>query len=473
MAIPEPSYDVIVIGAGGAGMSAALEAAAAGASVAVLEAGVRVGGSTALAGGLLFAAGTAQQRTRGIEDTPDAMYADIMAINRETVDPAAVRRLCDEAPRSLEWLMSLGVEFPPERLSSPNGRGTPRAHEPVGFGARIAECLDTALSRAGVDIACKSRVEHLLTDDEGAVRGVQVGGESIGSRAVVIATGGYGANPAWVQRLLPKAARVGDWVWHVGNATNRGDGIAMAEEAGAPVTGEDSGLLLITPNFAKDFEVIGPDWALMINTRGERFATEDGAYWEVAEAIEAQADSRAFFVFDRQRFEEAKPHPRVLEALAAGAITVSWIPRVFEEQLVLGRVHTSPTLAGLAAQIGVDAGTLEKTVERYTAHAKRGVDPDFGKAAASLKAVEVAPFYAIEIRPAILTVTGGGMPIDADARVLARGGGTIPGLYAAGETVGNVYGRYYVGSGYAIASSITFGRIAGRAAAAYARSQVG
>jgi fumarate reductase flavoprotein subunit len=473
MAIPDPAYDVVVIGAGGAGMSAALEAAAAGANVALLEAGARVGGSTALAGGLFFAAGTAQQRARGIDDNPDALYADIMAINGKTVNPEAVHRLCHEAPAALEWLMSLGVDFPPERLSTPNGRGTPRAHEPIGFGARIAECLDAALNRAGVDIACKSRAEHLITDGKGAVHGVLVGGEAIGSRAVVITTGGYGASPEWVTRLLPKTARVGDWVWHVGNATNRGDGLTMAEEAGAPITGEDSGLLLITPNFAKDFEVIGPDWALMVNSRGERFATEDGAYWEVAEAIEAQADARAFFIFDRRRFEEAKPHPRVLEALAAGTITVSWIPRVFEEQLKLGHVHTSPTLAGLAEKIGADPRTLESTVKSYTEAAKRGEDSRFGKAPASLKPVEASPFYAIEVRPAILTVTGGGMPIDADARVLARKGGTIPGLYAAGETVGNVYGRYYVGSGYAIASSITFGRIAGRSAAAYARQQAG
>jgi fumarate reductase flavoprotein subunit len=468
MQIPEPAYDVVVIGAGGAGMSAALEAANAGASVALLEAGARIGGSTALAGGLVYAAGTAQQRARGIEDSPATMCRDILAINPES-DPQLVRRLCDEAPVALEWLESLGVEFPPERLSSPNGRGTPRSHEPVGFGARITECLDSALNRTSVDVALKSRVERLITNDAGAVVGVQVGGEPIGCRAVVIATGGYGGSPEWVARLLPKAARAGDWVWHVGNVTNRGDGIAMAEQAGAQVTGEDSGLLLITPNFNRDFEVIGPDWALMVNTRGERFTSEDGAYWEIAEAIEAQPDSRAYFVFDRRRFEDAKPHPRVLEALAAGAITVSWIPRVFDEQLALGRVHTSPTIAGLAARMGIDAARLERTVSRYTEQAHRGRDEDFGKVASSLLPVEQAPFYAIEIRPAILTVTGGGMPIDADARVLARKGGTIPGLYAAGETVGNVYGRYYVGSGYAIASGITFGRIAGRAAADYAR----
>jgi len=465
----DSGYDVVVIGAGGAGMSAALEAARAGASVGLLEAGPRVGGSTAFAGGLVYAAGTPQQRARGIDDSPDAMYADILAINPDSVDPKVIRRLCDEAPAAMQWLEGLGVEFPADRLSTPNGRGTPRSHEPVGFGMKITECLDTALSQTSVDLACRSRVEKIELDAQGAVTGVVVGGEHVGCRAVVIATGGYGGSSEWIRRLLPKASRVGDWVWHVGNPTNRGDGLTMAEEVGADIRGEDSGLLLITPNFVRDFEVIGPDWALMVNTQGRRFAAEDGAYWEIAEAIEAQPDSRAFFVFDRRLFEDAKPHPRVLEALAAGAITVSWVPKVFNEQLQKGNVHESTTIAGLAAKMGVDGATLEMTVTRYTNLAHREGDEDFGKAQASLKPIEVAPFYAIEIRPAILTVTGGGMPIDVNARVLTPAGKPIPGLYAAGETVGNVYGRYYVGSGYAIASGITVGRIAGQSAAAYAR----
>jgi fumarate reductase flavoprotein subunit len=467
----EADYDVIVIGAGGAGMSAALEAARAGARVALLEAGPRVGGSTALAGGLFYAAGTAAQRALGIEDSPDAMYADIMRINAQTANPAITRRFCDEAPQALEWLATLGVEFPPERLSTPNGRGTPRAHEPVGFGMRIAECLDTAVSKAGIDVACKTRVEQLVTDPSGAVTGVVVNGERVGCGAVVLATGGYGGNPDWVRRMLPKAARAADWVWHVGNATNRGDGLTMAEQAGARITGEDSALLLITPNFHKDFEVIGPDWALMVNTSGERFASEDGAYWEIAEAIEAQRDSRAFYVFDRRLFEDAKPHPRVLEALAAGAITVSWVPKVFEAELANGRVLEAPTIAELAGRIAVDAQALERTVARYNEQARAQHDRDFGKAAASLKEIVAPPFYAIEIRPAILTLTGGGPAIDENARVLRADGDPIPGLYAAGETVGNVYGRYYVGSGYAIASGVTFGRIAGQGAAAHARSR--
>jgi fumarate reductase flavoprotein subunit len=464
-------YDVIVIGGGGAGMSAAIQAADAGAHVALLEAGERLGGSTALAGGLFYAAGTAAQKANGITDTPDAMFRDIMALNDGSVQVPVIRRLCDEAPGVMEWLISLGVEFPADRLSSPNGRSVPRSHEPIGFGAKIAEQLDFAVSKRPIDVARKTRVERLLKDAKGRVNGVKIGDDEIHARAVVIASGGYGGNPELVSRMMPKAARAGDWVWHVGCKTNRGDGLRMAEAAGAAMVGQDSGLLLLTPNFFRDFEVIGPDWALMVNTKGQRFVREDGAYWEIAEGIEAQADSRAFCVFDRPLLENAKPHPRVLEALEIGAISLSWITRVLEEQLAQGHVLESPTVAGLAQKMGVDAAALSATLEQYNRNAAAGRDPEFDKTPSSLKPIHTPPYYAVEVRPAILTLTGGGMPIDADARVLDGAGRAIPGLYAAGETLGNMYGEHYVGSGYAIASCITFGCVAGRSAAAHAKAE--
>jgi fumarate reductase flavoprotein subunit len=401
------------------------------------------------------------------------MIQDVLRINGKTVDPAIVRRLAEEGAEVMAWLTSLGVEFPPDRLSSPDGRGVPRSHEPVGFGAKIAERLDVALSQRPVDVARKTRVEHLIRDASGAVTGVKVSGEDIACSAVVIATGGFGGEPAWVRRMLPKSRAVGDWVWHVGNATNRGDGLRMAEEAGAAIVGQDSGLLLVSPNFFRDFEVIGPDWALLVNTRGERFGREDGAYWEIAEGLEAQREPRGYFIFDRSLLETAKPHPRVLEALAIGAIKVSWVTKVLSEEAQKGRVLQAPTVRELAAKIGVEPATLERTVQRYTQLAREGQDADFGKAAASLKPIAQPPFYAVEVRPNILTVTGGGMPIDAQARVLTPKGSPIAGLYAAGETLGNMYGRYYVGSGYAIASAITYGRVAGREAAAWARRRRG
>jgi fumarate reductase flavoprotein subunit len=464
-------YDVIVIGGGGAGMAAAIQASDAGARVALLEAANKLGGATALAGGLFYAAGTAAQHELGITDTPEAMYQDILALNGDSVPQALVRQFCDDAPKVMNWLMELGVEFLPERLSAPSPRFVPRAHEPLGFGAKIAEQLELAVSKRPIDVARMSRVEKLLTDAQGAIIGVRVGDDEISARSVVLACGGFGASEEFISRLLPKARRAGDWVWNVGCSTSRGDGLRMAEAVGAPLVGENSALLLQSPNFHRNLEVIGPDWALMVNSLGKRFVREDGAYYEISEGIEAQPDSRAFCIFDRPMFETAKPHPRVLEAVKLGIATVSWVTRMLQEQLEEGRVIESPTIAGLAKKIGVDVASLTATVARYNQLAATGIDADLNKSTASLKPVATPAFYAVEVRPAALIVTGSGMPIDVKARVLDASGKALSGLYAAGETVGNLYGRHYVSSGYAIASSITFGCIAGRSAADYAKVQ--
>jgi len=469
----DQDYDVIVIGGGGAGMAAAIQAADSGAKVALLEANKKLGGSTALAGGIFYAAGTTVQKAAGIADTSEALFADVKAMNGDTVATDVLRRLSTDAPGTFEWLIGLGVQFPVEKLASPNGRTVPRSHEPEGFGAKIVEQLDYALSRRPVDVACNTRVRHLVTDAQGKVVGVQVDDEVIRANAVVIATGGYGANAQLVARMLPKAARVGDWVWHIGCSTNRGDGLLMAEEIGAKIAGRDSALLLMTPNFYKELEVIGPDWVMMVNGKGERFVREDAAYWEVSEALEAQDSPRAFCILDQQLLENAKPHPRVLEALAQGAITLSWVPRVLQEQAAQGRLAQSPTIHGLAEKIGVDPERLSRSLDRYNAAVHAARDADFGKGPDSLKPIESPPYYAAEVRPAVLIVTGGGVTINADAQVLNAEQKAIPGLFAAGETTGNVYGRYYVGSGYAIASSLTFGCVAGREAAAYSARAAG
>lgn len=463
-------YDVIVVGGGGAGLCAAITAADAGARVALLEAGRRVGGSTALAGGYVLAGGTAQQRVMGIEDSPEGMLGYIRERNGATIPEDVARRICEEAPRMLEWLGEIGVDFPAERLVSPNGRMLARAHEPVGFGAKIVERLDYELSRRTVDLACNTRVEELARASDGSVCGVRIGSDTITSRAVVLACGGIGGDPGLLDRLLPKSRRVGDWRWHVGCESNRGDGLRMAEALGARIAGEDSALLLSSPNFHHDLEVIGPDWVLMVNTEGQRFVREDGAYWEVSEALEAQADPRGFCIFDHALMLGAEPDARVLEALAQGTITLSWIPRVLQEQLERGRVLAAPSIASLAAKAALDPVALDAAVARYNALAASGQDTDFGKASRCLKPIATPPFYAVEVRPSIVIVTGAGPAIDSHARVERTGGGVVTGLYAAGEVTGDVYGRYYVGSGYAIASALSLGRIAGREAAGMALS---
>jgi len=463
----EAAYDVMVIGGGGAGLVAAITAAEAGASVCLLEAGGRTGGSTALAGGAFYAGGTAQQQARGVIDSPDAVYDEVVSRHGPEAATPLLRRICDEAPAALAWLTALGVPYTPEGLLSANGRVVPRSHMPTGMGAALIETLDAVLSRESVDLALRSRVRNLLRDEAGCVTGARVADSDIRAKAVILATGGYGASPELVERFLPKAKSVRERVWYTGHAENRGDGIAMAEEAGAEIQGTDSGLLLTTPGFLKLFEVFVAYWALLVNDGGERIVHEDGGYWEVAEALESQPNSRGFFIFDQTLLEAARPHPLVI---ATGSGPVSWDRGELEAQIGNGRIAKADSLAALAGRIGIGPAALEHTVVAYNAACAERHDPAFGKLPENLHAIEMAPFYAAEVTPSVLVVTGGGPTIDADARVLDRAGRPIPGLFAAGETVGNVYGPSYIGTGWAIASAITMARVAGRLAAAEARA---
>lgn len=463
-------YDVVVVGGGGAGMSAAIEAADKGARVALVEAGERVGGSTALAGGYVFASGTEQQQDQGIEDSVEAMIDYIRDLNGDSIPEDLVRRVSEEAAIALAWLGEIGVDYPSNRLSSANGKMKPRTHEPVGLGAKIAERLDYELSKRDIDLACNSRVDRLAVNTEGAVEGVYTGDERISAPAVVIACGGVGGDLDTVHRMLPKSKRLGNWLWYVGCATNRGDGLRMTEAAGAQICGEDSGLFLLTPGFHRDFEVLGPGWAALVNSAGKRVVNEDGGYWELSEALEAEDDSTGFYIFDHEMLEQAVPDPRIAEAYRAGMISLSWVSNILKEQLEKGNIEQGQTIAELAAKLGVDGDSLEETLSRYNSQVEQGRDEDFGKASENLKKIVEAPFYGVKVMPALAVVMGAGPAIDANGRVLNTSGEAISGLYAAGEVTGNVYGRYYIGSGYAIASTIGMGRVVGREAASFSSS---
>jgi fumarate reductase flavoprotein subunit len=185
-------YDVIVIGGGGAGMCAAIEAADAGARVALVEADLKLGGSTALSGGVYYAAGTSVQRAAGIEhDSADAMFHYYMTLNQYRVEASLARTLADQAAAGVEWLIGLGVEFPTASLYQSGVETVPRGHAARGHGAAIAEALERELRRRDVDVALATRVQQLIHDpDSRRVRGAIIDGEAVHSAAVVIATGG-------------------------------------------------------------------------------------------------------------------------------------------------------------------------------------------------------------------------------------------------------------------------------------------
>jgi fumarate reductase flavoprotein subunit len=453
-------YDVIVIGAGGAGLAAAATAAEPGARTLVIEAGDRAGGSTALSGGVFYAAGTAVQRARGIEgDTPDAMFQYYMTLNQYKLDASLVRRLCDDAPGALDWLVELGVEFPPQNLYVAGVDRIARGHRAAGMGLEIATALEGACNRRGIDIVLRTRVRELCTD-QGRVVGVRVDGEELRAAAVVIATGGFGNNAGLLARLYPDAVKHPDLAWYIGSPLSRGDGIEMGQAVGADLAGFNRGLLLVTPGFARDLEVYLPGWLVYVNREGRRFVDETIEYSVLAAVLREQTGGDCFGIFDEAsraaaRSSPARPAP-------------NWTAERLAELVDAGRIARAATLDALADALGIHATTLATTIGHYNASCDAGTDRRFFKSPDALRPVRTPPFYGVRICPAIICWTGTGLRIDTDARVLDTADRPIPGLYAAGETTGGMFGECYAAGGASIANAVVFGRIAGRNAAASA-----
>ena len=428
-------YDVIVIGGGAAGMSAAITAHDRGARVLLFEADTKLGGSTALSGGWFFAAGTSVQRAAGIlDDSPDAMFDYYVQVNQWRVDPPLVRRLCDEAGAALEWLVSLGVDFPVKSLKRSGMETVARGHQPAGRGAEIALVLERALRSRPIDVALGNRVERLL------LNGVVARGDTATADAIVIATGGFGQNHDLLRRLYPSA---GEHSTSMSAPGARGDGINMAAAHGALVSGHDRGLLIPCATIARG-QIEPGGWAMLVNRHGRRFIDESSYYSVLSLAISAEG-GHCFAVFDEAARRRAPLDGSYGDLLGDHDVIDEQMARWAD-----GAVRAND-LDGLAAAIDVPVRALRGTA----AHA------------APQHALRVPPFYAVRVVPGVVAVTGCGITIDANACVLDEAGEPIPGWFAAGETTGNVLGDMYIASGNSLANCVVYGRVAGDRAAEY------
>ncbi len=463
--VENKDFDVIVVGGGGAGLAAAIEAARAGASVMVLEADTKLGGATAMSGGVFYAAGTSAQRAQGIEgDTADAMFEYIMALNQWALKADIIRHISDQSGPTLEWLVELGANFP---FIVPSGvESVPRGHCAEGAGFALAGVLINAAGAAGVQTAVDTRVERLLVED-GRVVGVHASGMDLRAPAVVIATGGFGNNPELRERLFPSAAQHGAWTWAVHDEAPfiQGDGILLAEQVGAGVVGIDNGLPLPTAGFGKFVEAFLPPWTIVVNEQGRRFMSETASFSVCGYLLNEQTGAHGFAIFDEPTLVEASNDGRYLDPFNTGMTTPTWQEATIRAQVENGRIKTGKTLAELAEACGIDPLALEATVARYNRNCAAGGDPEFLKKSPKYFSVETAPFYAVEVRAAIIGGTGAGLDIDVDGHVLDTHGRVIPGLFAAGETLGVVQGKRDAGGGMYVGSAVILGRQAGRSAA--------
>lgn len=459
-----PKYDLIVIGAGIAGLCAALEAAHHDARVLLLEKTSQFGGSTRMCGGAFAFAGTDVQKASAIPDSAELLEEDLMKAGKYRNDRALVHTYAEQQHEAYRWLQGLGIPF--EKVSLSGAQSVPRNHstDPV----QAIEHLHARAVKLGVQYRPNAPARRLLTEGDGAQRrvtGVELeSGETIHARGgVVIATGGFSRSTELVERFVPhlRAAKP------MGGLGNTGDGLKMAWALGADLV--DLGYVKGTFGApveapAADQEANAPRLisamyrgAIVVNKAGQRFVDESISYKTIGDRCLEQQDAMAFQVFDQQVMDQSSPLPTVAD---------------FRGALAAGVVKQAATLQELAGLLGIEWAGLKATVDHYNA-ACAGAEPDaWGRTSLSTgygKPTPVArtPYYGFACTTG-LTSTYCGLRCDTRARVLDVFGQAIDGLYATGEVMGGFHGETYM-SGSSLAKGCVFGRIAAQDALARAK----
>ena len=441
--------DIVIVGAGGAGLSAAVAAAETDGSlkIIVLEKQGIMGGNTNYSTGGINAAETDVQRSLGIEDSKDLFYDDTMRGGKQENIPALVRNLVEHAPVTISWLIGLGTDLSDVGLMG--GSSVKRTHRPLGgaaIGPHLMKVLQTASNKDNIEIRTSNKVTGLLTSVDGSVTGVKVqnadgSSYTLTSKAVIIATGGFGANLDMVTRLQPSLSgfatlnhpgATGDafgWVTAIG-----GDTIQMANIQIHP-TAEATNHILIT-------EAVRGNGAILVNHGGQRFCNEMDTRDVVSAAILEQDGGEAFLIFDQA----------VRKSLAS-------IETYANQHLLVEGVSVEE----LASLVGIPPEKLSESVSRYNDQQKKGIDDDFGRSATEMtRSLETPPYYAVCVTPAIHH-TMGGLSVNTETQVLRADGSPIPGLYAAGEVTGGLHGANRLG-GNGVADIVVNGRLAGMTA---------
>ena len=444
--------DVVVIGAGGAGLSAAITAAEAGASVLVLEKMPIIGGNTQLAAGGMNAAATKIQAELDIKDDWQGMYEDTMSGGHDRNQRELVEIMTKGSAGAIDWLSSLGAKFA-NKLTRGGGQRINRVHSPEdggSFGPYITRVLLDAARARNVVIRRHSKVVEILQHPDGRVRGVVVqdrrgGLYAVEAKAIVIASGGYGNSPDKIAQFKPEYAKFTS----TGQSGTTGDALDFAVKVGAEAFDLDQ--IQIHPTQAVGAKTLISEnmrtqGSIVINRDGKRFVNEVTTRDRVSAAVLAQKGQTAFIVFDDELRQRRK---------------------MYEGYFRLGLVKQGDTLEALAAKVGMDAANLVSTVEAYNRYQALKQDPEFQRGNLPVPIVK-APFYSIEINPGI-HFTMGGIRINGRTQVMSKQKQPIPGLFAAGEVTGGVHGGNRLG-GNSMTALFTFGPMAGREAVSYLKS---
>ena len=435
--------DIAIIGAGGAGLTAATEAASKGANVIVLEKMGIVGGNSNFSTGGINAAYTKEQERLGIIDSKKTFFEDTMKGGKFLNNPELVKKLVDESAGIVEWLQSPMIGADLSDVGIFGGATNKRIHRPQGggaIGAHLVPLLHKAAITQGADIRLNNRVIDIISEN-GKPAGVLVSHNdktyTVKAKAIIIATGGFGANSELVQLYQPSLA--GFSTTNHKGAT--GDAFKMVEKFNAALTQMEQ--IQTHPTVVKGTgfmitEAVRGNGAILVNRNGKRFVNEMETRDIVSSAILKSPGKSVFLLFDQGITDSLKA--------ISDYIKQPWMV-------------TGSSVQELAKKLKINPDELEQTIQLYNHYVSEHEDADFERNAGSMeRRIEKAPFYAIEIEPAVHH-TMGGLKINTEAQVLDKNDKVIPGLFAAGEVTGGIHGANRLG-GNAVADICIFGKIA-------------
>lgn len=453
----ELSVQVVVVGAGACGLSAALAASDGGADVLVIERDESPMGSTAMSTGLIPAAGTPEQAAKGIADSPEVFAADIMAKTKGSADPGMARRMAEESAETVAWLRDRhgaplehveGFLYPGHSFMRMYGT-------PHRTGAELQGALEAALGNTSASLLTGCAVDTLYVDGDRivGVRAVREDGsmETVGCEALILACCGFGANKAMVARFTPEIADA----TYFGHPGNLGDAMAWGEQLGARLDDMDAyqghgGLAL-----GHGVPILWPlimEGGVQINAEGKRFSNEAAGYSEQAAKVNAQPGRFAWSVFDERLHDLMCAFDDYQDALKAGAVI------------------EAPSVEALAERTGMPLAVLRTTLDTVAARVADQTPDEFGRVFAP-RAPLTAPYRAAKVE-GVLFHTQGGLAVDRDGRVLREDGSPFPNLFAGGGAARGVSGGGAAGymAGNGLLTATTLGKLAGRKAAAQVTS---